>query len=504
MHNRIDWNVRGYSHGFYNRGQDSAGLLMYEQSSNNVVAYNSVTHSGDGLFLWAGQSTMDSGKGGANDNLFYANDFSCAPTNGMEATFSRNAFVANRVADNWHGLWGGYSHESVVLGNHFYDNVEAIAIEHGQDNRIASNTFAGDTVAIHLWWNRIEPSDWGYPKSRDTRSRDYAIVDNTFSDNHVALRIDNTQHVAASGNAFHAVDTITKPTGDTTGWTFTAARGDAPRDEIPAKYRVPKLPGGVTAIVNRAALRGRATIVVDDWGPYDWKSPKLWPAGRDDVVPLKLRVLGPPGRWHVTGTEGVVAASPDSGRTGASITITPEPGRENDFGVQLEYRGAAVTTRSGERIAAGHAVPFRWERFLPAAKWHITFHPYDSVTTPRTDSAAISRALRGAPLATLDTSRLDLTWYTPPAKAIPQSYVLTEATTTVTLAAHPYVIQTIADDAVRVYVDDKLVIDDWTPGESHLAQARLGLVGTHVIRVVHLQLTGWYELRLDIMREILN
>ena len=27
---------------------------MYEQSSHNVVAYNSVTHSGDGLFLWAG------------------------------------------------------------------------------------------------------------------------------------------------------------------------------------------------------------------------------------------------------------------------------------------------------------------------------------------------------------------------------------------------------------------------------------------------------------------
>ena len=70
MHNRIDWCVRGYSHGFYNRGQDSAGLLMYEQSSRNKVAYNSITHGGDGLFLWAGQSTMDTGEGGSNDNLF--------------------------------------------------------------------------------------------------------------------------------------------------------------------------------------------------------------------------------------------------------------------------------------------------------------------------------------------------------------------------------------------------------------------------------------------------
>ncbi len=119
MHNRIDWCVRGYSHGFYNRGQDSAGLLMYEQSSNNTVAYNSVTHGGDGLFLWAGQSTMDTGKGGSNDNVFFRNDFSHAPTNGIEATFSRNAFLFNRIEDNWHGVWGGYSFDTLFYGNRF-------------------------------------------------------------------------------------------------------------------------------------------------------------------------------------------------------------------------------------------------------------------------------------------------------------------------------------------------------------------------------------------------
>ena len=70
LHNHASYNVRGYSDGFYRRGQDSADLLLYEQSSRNVVAYNSMTHGGDGLFLWAGQSTMDTGDGGANDNLF--------------------------------------------------------------------------------------------------------------------------------------------------------------------------------------------------------------------------------------------------------------------------------------------------------------------------------------------------------------------------------------------------------------------------------------------------
>src|SRR5436189_6425083 len=47
VHNRVDYNVRGYSDGFYRRGQDAANLLMYEQSARNLIAYNSLTHGGD-------------------------------------------------------------------------------------------------------------------------------------------------------------------------------------------------------------------------------------------------------------------------------------------------------------------------------------------------------------------------------------------------------------------------------------------------------------------------
>ena len=125
MHNKLDWDVRGYSHGFYNRGQDSAGLLMYEQSSRNIVAYNSITHGGDGVFLWAGQSTMDTGQGGANDNVFFDNDFSHAVANGIEATFSRNTVrraTASRTAGT--AIWGGYSFDTVIRDNTFVGNTE--------------------------------------------------------------------------------------------------------------------------------------------------------------------------------------------------------------------------------------------------------------------------------------------------------------------------------------------------------------------------------------------
>jgi parallel beta-helix repeat protein len=499
MHNRVDWNVRGYSDGFYNRGQDSAGLLVYEQSCKNIVAYNSVTHSGDGLFLWAGQSTMDTGEGGANDNLFYRNDFSYAPTNGMEATFSRNAFVENTIKESWHGLWGGYSFQSVVLGNHFAHNVEGIAIEHGQDNRIAGNTFDGDTTAIHLWWNRVEPSDWGYPKHRDTRSHGYVILGNRFEGNRRALRADNTQGIRMAGNLFAKVDSLTRLTGDTAGWSFTPSTTEA-AVPIPAALRVKRLPDGIDAMLPAGARRGRATIIVDEWGPYDWKSPKLWPVGRDDVLPLRLRVVGPAGHWRVAARDGVASVSADSGRVGDTITVAPVPGRESDFNVSLQFRGAAVVTPFGQRIAAGQPVAFGWQRFVPTVNWHLRFVAWDSTQVRRTDAAAITRALQGAPVATLDTNRLDLTWYAPPQKAIPPANVLTEATATINLTPGRYLLRTIADDAVKVYLDDRLVLEDWTPGESHAKEVGFTATGAHRFRVEHLQLDGWYELRLDIER----
>ncbi len=501
MHNRIDYDVRGYSDGYYYRGQDSAGLLIYEQSSDNVVAFNSVTHGGDGLFLWAGQTTMDSGAGGCNDNLFDHNDFSYAPTNGMEATFARNRFVDNRVVGNWHGLWGGYSYQSVVVDNQFGENIEGISIEHGQDNVIRGNTFADDTVDIHLWWSGPPDTGWGYGKHRDTRSIGYRISDNAFRGSHVGVWINNTQADTVERNLFARVDTAVRLSGDSATAVVDRARSTPRPVAIPDSDRVAPLVGGMLAITPPGMQRGRSGMIIDDWGPYDWKSPKLWPAGTGFENPLRLRTLGPPGNWRVVARDGVARLSAASGRIGDTIVVTPAQGRENDLKVTLEYRGAAVTTSFGEHVAAGMPVRFGWSRFQPVGEWHVVFVPWDSTTAPLDDAAAITRALRGTPVATLDTNRLDLTWYGPPRKAIPQAEVLTGAMATMTLDAGTYVLRTISDDAIKVYVDDHLILSDWVPGESHVKVVPFAVTaGTHRIRVEHLQKDGWYELRVEVGR----
>lgn len=88
MHNKLDWNVRSYSHGFYQSGQGSASILCYKQSNNNLFAYNSATHSDNGFFQRADLTTRDSTERGWNDILLYGNDFSHAPNQGAEVIFS--------------------------------------------------------------------------------------------------------------------------------------------------------------------------------------------------------------------------------------------------------------------------------------------------------------------------------------------------------------------------------------------------------------------------------
>jgi hypothetical protein len=50
-----------------------------------------------------------------------------------------------------------------------------------------------------------------------------------------------------------------------------------------------------------------------------------------------------------------------------------------------------------------------------------------------------------------------------------------------------------------VWVDEKLVIDNWTPHESQVDYAPIQS-GTHKLRVEYRQVDGWVELRFDIIR----
>ena len=481
MHNRVDYDIRGYSDGFYRRGQDSAGILIYEQSDSNTIAYNSVTHGGDGLFLWAGQHTMDTGEGGANDNVVHGNDFSWAPANGIEATFSRNAFHANRLHGNDYGVWGGYSYDSEIADNDFAGNRVGIAIEHGQESRIIGNTFRGDSTAIWLWANAIEPSDWGYPKHRDTQSRDYAILRNRVTGARVAVRAADSHRVAIDGNDIAADSTLVAK-GDTSNFSAPPVFSRQTRRSIAP----PPVPGA-REVPRTYANWPRSTIVVDDWGPYDWANPKLWPLDSSFSTPLRLRVLGPARMraWRLVRARGA-SVSTKEGRVGDTLVVTPSSGRIEDWTVTL---------------AAGSAA-FSYSRFDAKLAWAVRVYAWSHTTHPITATAAFADLLRGnkaAPVLSLTTSRLDYVWFRPHVQGWPLEKVGVSATADVELPEGNYSLRTISDDGIRVYLDDRLVIDDWTVHESLVHEAPIA-PGRHRLKVEYFQADGWTELRTEIVK----
>ena len=486
LHNRVEFDVRGYSHGYYRRGQDSAGILMYEQSSGNLVAYNTVTHGGDGLFLWAGQSTMDSGKGGANDNVFLRNDFSFAPTNAMEATFSRNDFIGNRANGSDYGLWGGYSYNSRIIGNCFAGNRIVIAIEHGQENVISGNLFAGDSTPVKLWADSIQPSDWGYPKHRDTRNRDNRVEANTSV-------LTGTAQRRGSPKSSAGVRQATSPASDDVcaGVPPVSPELALPGSSVPAAQRgQPPSP---------LAARDRSAIIVDEWGPYDWRSPKLWPVDSTHASPLRLVVLGPAGRWRVREQRGIAALSGSTGRVGDTIVVTPAAASSGNWDIALEYIGSGTVSPRGERRAPGVPYAFGFGRFEPFVRWDVRFQTWSDLTDPRTKPAAFAELMRGEPILARTESRLDYMWYRPTVTGVPQARFAIEATAAVTLPAGEFTLRTISDDAVRVWVDGVLAIDHWDPHESAVDFITLPS-GSHAIRVLYFQVEGWTELRVDVVR----
>jgi hypothetical protein len=248
-----------------------------------------------------------------------------------------------------------------------------------------------------------------------------------------------------------------------------------------------------------SAKMDRSAIIVDEWGPYDWQSPKLWPLDSSHSLPLRLRVLGPAGKWSVVGRRGIAKLSENAGLIGDTITVTPSANFLGDWEITLEYIGKATVSPQGERHEAGKPYRFSFARFEPAIDWNIRFFTWSDSTDPRTKNDVFNAILHSTPTFVQQSHRLDYEWYRPPIRELPLERFAFEATGTVTLAPGTYTLRTISDDGVRVWVDGVLVIDNWTQHGSTLDYSSLS-GGKHSLRVEYFQVDGWTEFRLDILR----
>ncbi len=508
-YNKIDFNVRGYSDSVYNRGQDSAGILIYEQSSNNLFYKNSVTHSGDGFFLWAGQTTMDTGKGGCNDNIIFGNDFSYAPTNGIEVTFSSNKILKNRIFECDNGIWGGYSYHTEIANNQFRNNNVGIAIEQGQDNDIHHNLFFKDKTAIKLWARKEQPVDWGYAKYRDTRSRNYNLIQNSYNEDKTALDIVRTDSLKIFGDYVSNADQFLKI--DSTVINLDTTQNDDLIDKFSVDSVItgPAIENPLDAFKGTGKLAGRKNILITEWGPYDFRSPLIWntnPVDTSDI--LQFDIKGPAGKWKIKSFKGVDSISAQSGIVPATITAKKLKGERTDINIQLVYVGDEIKTQFGRIIPKGQPFIFSFNKFFQPIDWRVTWYSLDTaIYNPLKTGEMFAPNIKMRPVKTEKTQRLDYAWWggiNTDEGRIPQ--FITVADGTGNFEKGKYKIGITWDDAVKIYVDDKLIINEWDPSKYNFDETphqtiELNLEeGVHRFHVEHIGLGGFATLALKIKK----
>ena len=489
-HNRLDWNVRGYSHGKYKRGQDSAGFLVFEQCNDNIFAFNSATHSGDGFFLWAGQHTMDTGEGGCNDNFIYGNDFSYAPTNGVEVTFSRNLVMKNVIRDCDHGIWGGYSYDCDFTDNDFAFNRIGIAIEHGQNINIAINRFLYDKTAIRLWSRATQPADWKYAQVKDTRSMNYWIAANQFTANETIYDIMGTDTVAFSGNQKMAYTTNLK-LGERTN-DIDSSREDDPLDmDYVPDERLKQVP--VNKRPEPLFPKRKDNIRITPWGPYNFQYPLLWLKQVDSLGQYHFEVLGKSGSWKIKNLMGFEVVEKGNDSFPSMLVARPITNSVSKS-ISLMYEGPEFIDAFGKQGVSGSLFEFNESKIKQ--QWVTNWFKWNEDSDPILAKDNFLRLLQSTPILSDTLNQLDFTWWGAIGKNLPADSFATDAVTTIETEKGMYDIAVTADDFVQVYVDGKLAIDGWDPKYTvydeythHRAPLELSK-GTHTIRVIHAEKTG--------------
>jgi len=503
--------VRGYSHGVYNRGQDSAGILVFEQCGNNIFYKNNVTHGGDGFFLWAGQYTMDTGEGGCNENLLYGNNFSYAPTNGIEVTFSRNQLIMNILRECDHGIWGGYSFGTTIRNNRIEENRIGVAIEHGQANAIMMNSFRNNKEGIKLWARKTQPADWVYAQKRDTRSHKVDITNNFFLQNDRALNLRYTDSITLAENFMESNETASLLRDSTlTNWGPVYRNDTLARpfmEETSFKWPAEIIRETPLFPVTEDRYAGRKNILITQWGPYDFRSPIIWNTNPTDTSGLmQFDILGPAGKWKIRKYYGVEGVSVIKGEVPAKFTARKVKGERTDMLIELEYIGQEVQTPFGETVKAGKPYRFQFRRFFQPIRWEVDWYSYDSLTNPVRFPAYLGQLDQQAPVKHEITDKLDYAWWggiRAGEKQFPQ--FITLANGQVTVPEADYELSVTWDDAVRVYLDGKMILDEWEPSrysfdESPNRKIKLHLSGNHNFRVEHVELNGFATLAVKLRK----
>jgi parallel beta-helix repeat protein len=360
-HNKLDWNVRQ---------NNAAGIIAIEQSSGNTFAKNSITHCDYGILIFSGKETLNSGKGGSNDNFIYQNDCSYATQSGIKMSFCGNALVKNTMIDCKIGIETSYCFASTIWSNVLKNNEIAVTMEHPMENLMRSNTFENNQISLQTSTRATQPEEWIFYNGL------VRIMQNDFKDEKLIFDVKNTKNVFITGNIFHSFKALASLKGENVDFQFEknfvyqdTAWADASPYNLPMKNMVTK-PGNWTFPLNEhgiepfvpknlpengmetglttSQLKGKSYILMEEWGPYNFEYPKiiLRKKANNDC---EIELLGTKDQTWGIQNHSFKSLSAQRGIFPAKINATLDT-RETPITFQLNYIGQPYFSAFGEKI----------------------------------------------------------------------------------------------------------------------------------------------------------
>jgi hypothetical protein len=142
---------------------------------------------------------------------------------------------------------------------------------------------------------------------------------------------------------------------------------------------------------------------------------------------------------------------------------------------------------------------FIYEQFEPAIAWNTSWWTFDEKADPLKTPDAFAARLKQAPTKTEVVPRFNLISGGRMMPDLPADRIAMKAEGTVTLSSGDYELVTITDDGIRVFVDDKMVIERWDIHGSEIDRVPL-TAGRHRLRLEYFENTGWAELKVVVLR----
>ncbi len=481
--NRFDYCIRGYAHGRYNRGQDSAGILLFEQSCDNLFALSSVTHGGDGVFGFAGNGALGiEGRAGVgcNGNTFRDNDLSFAAAHGLELTFS----FGNRIEDNWIegnaicGIWAGYSRDTRIAHNRLIANGDAgygrergaINAEHGQRIEILGNEIKDNALGVRFWTDAdLHLAEEPWTRVNGMGARDNVLAENGFFEPKSWLHLREAGATAVEGvrlwkrgpmldadaSSLEGLEELKpRPKSELqphlNSWLAWDQRLHL-QEEI--ERRVQGLDHSAEVEVPWQVLRDRSAIVLGAWGPLDFESAYLQRLERGTGT-HSWRLLGASGFDSVKRLHGDVTLERAPSMPGAlaaeHLSVQPQ-------------RGTTSSSYAIEVMIGGERQVL--EGWLCAFDWSVVAFSY--TFDPREDEAEWRAEALGEEVVTARLRDLKLAFSDGPGRRLGFSDDLSGdhfgvlASSEVELPAGQFLLRTLSDDGVRVKVDGRVEIERW-------------------------------------------